>query len=285
VLAVVTTGIYISRQMPRAFTADTRMRQMAVWESLVFLLNGAVFILIGLQLPDVVRSLTADSSIAQLIGFAAVISATAILVRLAWVFVASRLGERLPFFRHAAARRESAGTLFVIGWAGMRGIVSLAAALALPLDFPGRDKVIFITFCVILATLVLQGLTLPLAIKFARFTDDTDGAREERQARLDATHAALSRLNVMEMEEEIDPIVLARIKVDYEQRLRSLGGTMRDAIDPSLLEPLRLSNRIRTEMLTAERSMVTMLRDQNVIGDDVLRRVLREIDLEAAKLA
>lgn len=290
VLSVVAAGIFISRQLPRSFSADSRMRQAIVWETLVFMLNGAVFILIGLHLPVVVENL--HIGIVPLIGYASAIALAAIVVRIAWVFGAAYL-TRLAV--PGLARRDPpppAGALLVIGWAGMRGIVSLAAALAVPKTleangsaFPMRNEIIFITFCVILATLVLQGLSLPLVIRAARLADDGEEAREERQARLDAAHAAQSRLSVMELEESLDGDIVMRLRAELHQRIKSLGGTIRDDIDPSFLAPITETNRLRKELLVAERMMITMLRDQKVIGDDVLRRILREIDLEEAKLA
>lgn len=290
VLAVVTTGIFVSRMLPKTLSPEARMRQMLVWDTLIFLLNGAVFILIGLHLPSVVHDLKdRDVSIGGLIWASLVISATAIVVRMAWVFALAYSSRLIPWVRRHDPPPEC-GALLVIGWAGMRGIVSLAAALAVPIAispgvaFPGRDKIVFITFCVILVTLVLQGLTLPLVIRAAKLGEDKSHEREEREARLSAAHAALSRLSILELEQELDPAIVERVRHEYEARVRSLGGTMKDTVDPSFLAPLRQANAIRRELIEAERRMITMLRDQNIIGDDILRLILRETDLEEAKL-
>ena len=290
VLAAVAAGVFMSRQLPKAFSAESRMRQASVWETLIFILNGTVFILIGLHLPVVVTNLRGqDVSVGALIVQSLVISAAAIGVRMLWIFATAWASRLIP----GLATRDpfpSAGVLVVIGWAGMRGIVSLAAALAVPLTisadtpFPARDKIIFITFVVILVTLVLQGLTLPLVIRWAKLAADGSQIIEERQARLDAAHAAMSRLSVIESEDNIDPVLIERVRNDYADRIKSLGGTMKDAIDPTLAAPQEQARHVRQQMIDAERAMITMLRDQRVIGDDVLRQILREIDLEEAKL-
>ncbi|MBC7783181.1 MAG: Na+/H+ antiporter [Burkholderiales bacterium] len=290
VLAVVAAGICISRQFPKSFSAESRMRMMSVWETLIFILNGTVFILIGQYLPTIINNLQLNKvPITGLVVQSAVICLTAIVVRVGWVFALAYL-SRVMIHSLRTRARPPAGSLLVIGWAGMRGIVSLASALTVPMviggvPFPHRDKILFITFCVILATLVFQGLTLPLVIRLAGLPTDKQEEIEERQARLDAAHAALSRLTVLEFDESLDPHILASMRSEYEQRILALGGTIKDAIDPVHQVKARHFAEVRREVLTAERLMITMLRDQNVIGDDVLRRILREIDLEEAKLA
>lgn len=292
VLSAVTAGIVMSRRLPTTTSAATRLQLLAVWDVLVFVLNGALFILIGLHLPVVVRGLQ-GAGFWRLAGYASAISLAAILTRLAWVFVLAWLARtffpRYTRLESIPSRRQQ----FLVGWAGMRGIVSLAAALALPavLDdnvtpFPARDMIIFLSFGVIVATLVLQGLSLPPLIRLLHIEDDdavTD--LEERSARLDAAHAALARLQALSFAEDANLETIGRVTSEYEARVRALGGTLRDTFDPALRAPIVAANRVRREVLVAERQMITLLRDQNVIGDEVLRRLLREIDLDETRLA
>jgi len=284
VLAAVAAGVYMSRQAPRYLTGRSRLRDAAVWETLVFLLNGLIFILIGLQLPEVVSSLS-EISARRLLWWSLCISGAVIVVRLLWVYPMAVLPRLLVPSIRKNDPMPPFSFLTVIGWAGMRGIVTLAAALALPIDFPFRNHIIFLSFAVILATLVFQGLTLPPMIRFFGLGDDGSIMREEREARWEATHAALARLEAMAFTDEVPPEVARRIRESYDERLAALTrvrelnneGTDYDC-------PLETLARVHREVLIAERKMVTFLRDQNIVGDEVLRRLIEEIDLEEAKL-
>ena len=202
VLAVVTAGLYLGRRMPEILTFKTRLQGGPVWEMVEFLLNGFVFILIGLQLPEVLRALSGNAiPIHRLVWYALLISLAVILIRILWVFPATYL-PRLIFkklCRHDPYPKWQHVT--IVAWTGMRGVVSLAAALALPdtmrdgKPFPGRDLILFLTFIVILATLVVQGLSLPPLIRWLGVKDDGSMEKEEREARLKANQAALARLN------------------------------------------------------------------------------------------
>ncbi len=300
VLSAVAAGIVMNRLEPSIISYRARLRSYGVWDLLIFLLNGLIFILIGLQLSDVVTRLqNPDSdlgavSISRLYWWALAVSLTAIVSRIIWVYPMAYLSKFLPYANHAEPP-PPLKHVTVVAWTGMRGIVSLAAALALPVaaegktEFPFRDLIIFLTFAVILATLVLQGLTLPALIRLLRLSDDNgvDANREEREARIEAAHAALSRLEVLAFDGTINPDLIARIRAPYDQRIQRLGGQPHESIlmpgiDP--IDPDGIAGRIRREALIAERRMVTFLRDQNVIGDEVLRKLIREIDLEEAKL-
>lgn len=288
VLAAVTSGVFMSRWLPRVLPARARLRDAYVWSTIVFLMNGLVFVLIGLQLPTIVTELS-HIPVGRLAWWSSIIAGVTILVRLAWVFLLSWLPARVRAAVRGAGRPAMpAGELFIIGWAGMRGIVTLAAAMALPLDFPYRNEIVFLSFALILATLVLQGLSLTPIIRALGLGDDGSTAKEEREARWEATHAALARLQVIGFSEQIPPEVLRRVRESYDERLTALSrvhdrdhaGEKGDAQCP--IETLR---RVHREALEAERRMITFLRDQNVIGDEVLRDVLGEIDMEEAKLA
>src|SRR5262249_38182259 len=173
-----------------------------VWEMVEFLLNGFIFILIGLQLPEVLETLSSNAiPLGRLIWYALLISLAIIVIRIVWVFPATYLPRLIlkNLCRHDPVPKWEHVT--IVGWTGMRGVVSLAAALAIPLTlpngspFPGRDLILFLSFVVILVTLVVQGLSLPPIIRLLGVKDDGTMEKEERAARLKANHAALARLN------------------------------------------------------------------------------------------
>jgi Na+/H+ antiporter len=298
VLAAVTVGIYMGRLTSVLTSPTTRIQGTAVWEIVVFLLNSALFVLVGLQLPTVVEGIEGLST-AALIRDGALIAATVIVVRLVWVFpfaylpglLSRRIRAREPF---PPWRR-----VLVIGWSGMRGAVSLAAALALPLTtdaggpFAERDLIIFCTFAVILVTLLVQGLTLPPLIRMLGIEDDDDTLElEEIQARLRATEAALDRLDELTAEEWAldDTIERARGAFLYRQRRFAArapdagldGGVGGDGIDYETRS--HAYQRLVRELLEAQRRTVIDLRDRGEINDEVLRRIERELDLEDSRL-
>ena len=302
VLAVVTTGIYLSRKLPQVISPRLRLRAYAVWETLVFILNGVIFILIGLQLPTILQGLGATAP-ATLVGYAVLISLVAIGARLAWVFAAlliHRVVARTRPTRPGELAALDGRSASVIAWTGMRGIVSLAAALALPNGsdgrppFPHRDLILFITFGVILATLVVQGLTLPLVIRLLRLPPDADGEDEETTARYLGALAAVERLDQLAAAAggTASP-VLARLRAEYDERIqfysrrlvRTPDGPPGDAgLDGAMEAFCQVGENVRRQAIAAERSMVIRLRDTGVIGDEVLRRVQEELDLESSRL-
>ena len=232
VLAVVTTGLYHGWRIPEIMTSRTRLQAGPVWQMVEFLLNGLIFLLIGLALPEVLRHL-AGRSLGQLIEYAAVISAAVILIRILWVFPAAYLPRLLFPSIRARDPYPSWRNVTIVAWTGMRGVVSLAAALSLPMalpngdPFPGRDLILFLTFEVILVTLVIQGLSLPTLIRRLGVVDDGANEKEERLARIKANEAAMTRLEELGRAEMIEADALQRLRVEYEDRLRQL-----DAFDP-----------------------------------------------------
>ena len=285
VLAVVTTGLYHGWRIPEITSSRSRLQGGPVWEMIEFLLNGFIFLLIGLQLPEVLSKL-AGRSIPQLIGYAALISIAVILVRLLWVFPATylprvfsrKLRERDPYpaWQHVT----------IVAWTGMRGVVSLAVAMALPLvvadgsPFPGRDLILFLTFVVILVTLVVQGLSLPSLICWLGVQDDGSAEKEERHARLKANQAALARL---EKHNDIDAELLARLRFEYEDRIHQLeDGNSNNSDKKGIFS--EAYERLSRETLKVEREVILDLRNQRVINDEVLRRIQHDIDLAEARL-
>ena len=303
VLSVVTCGLYLSRRLNQITTPRVRLRAFAAWDTLVFLLNGLIFILIGLQLPRVAAGMH-GISIRQAVLYSAVVSAVAIGVRMLWVFPATYVPRMLSRRLRERDPAPPWQSVFVIAWTGMRGIVSLAAALAIPLTladgvtpFPHRDLILLITFGVIFATLVLQGLTLPVLIRWLRLADleeDVD-TQEEITARYLAALAAVERLDSLAAIRPAAKERLERMRATYDERVayysRQLapdgngGGTPAGAEAASLLAACETGEQIEREAIAAERQMIVRLRDQGVIGDEILRRIQSDLDHEESRLA
>jgi CPA1 family monovalent cation:H+ antiporter len=289
VLAVVTAGLLLGWRTPEITTSSTRLQAGPFWNMIEFLLNGVVFILIGLKLPDALRALSGQS-IAKLIWYALLISVTVIGIRVFWVFPASYLPRLL--FKNIRARDPYPAWqhVAIVAWTGMRGVVSMAAALALPLTladgrpFPGRDLILFLTFIVILATLVLQGLSLPYLIRWLGVKDDMGAEKEERHARLAANRAALARLSEIAENDATKADALQRVRIEYEDRVRQLETYEPEKTDA----PHRLFSSeyefLSNEALQIERQTIVELRNKDVINDEVLRRILRDIDLAEIRL-
>ena len=289
VLAVVTAGLLIGWRAPEVTSFRTRLQGGPVWDMIEFLLNGVVFILIGLELPEILHRLS-GRSISQLIWHATVISVAVVLVRILWVFPATYLPRLM--FPSLRARDPSPAWqhVLIVAWTGMRGVVSLAAALAVPLTlhngmpFPGRDLILFLTFTVIFATLVVQGLSLPFLIRRLGIKDDRASQKEERIARLKANQAALSRLKEIRESEPEKADASHRLRIEYEDRIRQL-----EAHDPQAGDDLNhlFSSEYEAlsyETLQIERQVLLRLRNEDVINDEVLRLIQRDIDLAEARL-
>ncbi len=287
ILAVVAAGLYSGWRDPVRMDVETRQNAFAVWNIVLFWLNGIAFVLLGLQFPSVFAAVRGDYSVIQLIGFAATVTATAVVARLLWVFA----GIYLPLAGDRVCMRDARqATGLVIGWAGMRGTVTLAAALSIPLalpdgsPFPGRDIVIFLAFGVIAATLLLQGTTLePLIHRLGLREDDSRG-QEERLARITAVEAGLAVLRAVETAAENPDhgAALGQVIAEYEHRLAVLtaeGETRRSA-----RRRRKAGHRYRTDALQAEREAVDELWRTGKIADEVHRPLQQLLDHEEAML-
>jgi CPA1 family monovalent cation:H+ antiporter len=283
VLAAVTCGIYVGWQAPLIASPATRLQGFAMWELLVFLLNAFLFVLVGMQLHQVLHDLGGRFS-AELIWWGALVSGVVILIRLLWqhtiVFVIRGLDRRAS----QRARRGSWRQRMVVGWAGMRGAVSLAAALALPDDFRGRSLLVFLTFSVIFATLVLQGLTLPAVIRWLRIQGDDGDDREELKARLLATKAALARLEELGAEDWTRDDTLERMVGAYRYRKNRLAARAGKVEDDGYEDRSVAYQTVVREVLEAQRREIVRLRNEGVISNDVMHRIERELDLEDQRL-
>jgi CPA1 family monovalent cation:H+ antiporter len=273
VLAAVTAGVYVGWRAPEISTARMRLTGYALWEVLIFLLNAVLFVLIGLQLPHILDGLSGEP-LGQLAGLALAIPLTVIACRLAWVHLVTLLIRAIDW-------RER----MIAGWAGMRGAVSLAAALALKSDFPARNELLFATFATILGTLVLQGLTLPAVIRWARVRDDGAEEREDLIARRRATEAALERLEELGREAWTYDDTVDRMRRLYEYRTRRLGARAGETDDGDGIEHRSRKYQLTVrEVLAAQRRAIVDLRNQGVISNDVMHRIERELDLEDERL-
>jgi Na+/H+ antiporter len=289
ILAVVTAGIYLGWHGPLIVSSRFRLPAYAVWEMVVFVLNGFVFITIGLQLPGILRELRGESLI-SLIDDALLISAAAVLVRIGWVFVATYLPRSLS--KRVRERDPYPGwrNVAVVAWTGMRGVISLAAAFALPFvlpngnPFPGRNYILFFTFCVILVTLVFQGLTLPILIRKLRIKDDGSADEEERKARVEANKAALSLVESLANNGDFSQDAVSRLRAEYDDRLEQLELCAQSDENCGGGVATPQYQRLQQEALNAERQTIIRLRNQQVINDDALRRIQRDLDLAEARL-
>jgi CPA1 family monovalent cation:H+ antiporter len=289
VLAAVTVGIYVGWYTPELTTVQTRLQGDAVWEILVFLLNALLFGLVGLQLRPILDSLSGRST-GSLIADGLIVSGAVIATRLLWIYPATYVPRFL--FRQIRERDPYPPWQYptLIGWTGLRGAVSLAAALALPLTtdagtpFPERDLVIYLAFCVILATLVVQGLTLPGTIRLLGLEDDGIAAKEETKARIHAAEAALARLEELAGEEWVREDTLERMRGLYQFRQSRFRARFDDEDDGAIEQRSQNYQRLRRELLDAERQAVVELRRIGRINDEVMNRVQRDLDLEDARL-
>ena len=288
VLAVVTAGLYHGWRLPEITTSRTRLEAGPVWRMIEFLLNGFIFLLIGLQLPTILSNLPPPSA-ARLLHSALFLSAVVILVRILWVFPATYLPRLLS--RKLRARDPFPGwrNVAIVGWTGIRGVVSLAAAMALPTEigegkpFPGRELILFFTFVTILVTLVVQGFTLPPIIRWLGIEEDRTEEKEERDARLRANRAALDRVKEMAKNNEAVPEIAERVRIEYEDRIQQLEVGDLDGEAPKSLFSADY-DKLSQEVLEVERKTIRKLRDDLVINDEVFRRIQRDIDLAEARL-
>jgi Na+/H+ antiporter len=296
VLAVVVCGLALSQVNPRLVAANTRVRSRAFWQLSTFLLNAALFLLVGLQLRSAVRNLV-SYSITEAVLAAVLVSATVIGVRLLWMYTVPyliRVLDRRPAQR---LRRISARHRLPLAWSGFRGAVSLAAALAVPVTmvdgspFPGRDLIILVTFGVIGVTLLVQGLTLPAVLRWARLPSDHGVFAEQQLADRSATEAAIAALPAAAQRLEVPGEVADRMRDDLEQRLADIADQVNDATgepaatDSSGRSPREDYRRLHAALLGDKRAALVALRDAGLIDDIVLRRVQARLDAEEVRLS
>lgn len=288
VVAAVTTGLYMAWYTPQLTTPLLRLQTLAVWEILTFLLNALLFLLVGLQLPGIIDSLQARAA-GELAFWGALVSAVVIGVRMAWVLMLPLVLRRVDRRESQRARRIPWEDRLVLGWAGIRGSVSLAAALAIPLrtdsgdPFPERDLIIFLAFMVILVTLIGQGLTLGPVVHALDVEDDGTEGQEDTLARRRVAEAALERLDELGEPDWISPESVGRARQLYDYRERRFGA-LEEGADENFEDRADAWRRLMYELFDAQRQALLELRNQGEISDDVRRNVERDIDLEETRI-
>jgi len=291
VLAAVSAGLFGGWRSPETMDADLRLTAQAFWRVLVFTLNAILFILVGLQFPEVLRAVGAEHSVGQIIGYGLLVSAVVIAVRVAWQFLPPLLGHLNERFSEVDAGEDWRERL-LIGWSGMRGAVSLAAALALPLEldsgapFPSRDLIIYLTVAVILATLVGQGLTLPALIRRLGLSTHEQWAPDEAIARLNAAQAALDRLDEIEATEAgVPENALQRLRELYQARFaRCVAALSGEDGEVPIEDPLKGYQRLRSELIDTERNTLIQMRNEGRVKNELFRRLETDLDLDEARV-
>ncbi len=283
VLAVVAVGLFIGRWGPRVVSPETRLQAANVWDMTTFVLEGLIFILVGLDLRLVTSDLTA-ASVPSLIRVGTLISAVAIGVRLLWIFPGTYLPRHLDTWFGRRPEYPPWQNVLFVGWAGMRGADSLVIALALPMmlasgrPFPARSAIVFVTFVVILITIVVQGLTLAPLIRVLHLNATDDAEQDEsRIARLKTARAGLARLDQIIKRDPRLAAAARRLRARHVHRLHRYAPHRVDHDDRAEADADR---RVRTDMISAEREELVNLRDHGVIGDDVMRSLQHDLDLE-----
>jgi Na+/H+ antiporter len=301
VLAVVSTGLIISWRSHDVFSYSSRMRTRVVWDTLIFLLNGFIFILIGLQLPSIIKDL-GNYPLSQILGYGLVISLVTIVVRIIWVFAGTNLQNIFHKKKNVSdilpdnnTKTASWKNMLVIAWTGTRGVISLAAALALPTFladgsvFPKRHSIIFFAFVVIFVTLVVQGLTLPLLIRLLKIKPQDNAIEEERELQL---FIATNSLNFIEEELSInlDKKLKNQLKSKYELLIQNLSKEIRilknakrnDELIKELPPDDLLSSKL--ELNRFQRELLLKLHKEGEYSDEVIKKVEREMDIDELKL-
>ena len=285
VFAVVAAGLYLSRKSVSFFSPQVRIQVMSVWGTLIFLMNGFVFVLMGLQLPYIQQEIRGMNMREDLI-YGALFSLILVLLRIVWMYPGAYMAGLIRrFVQHQAYTPPRAEGVFVIGWTGMRGVVALAAAFSLPRVFDNgqpftqRSSIIFLTFVVIFVTLVVQGLSLPWLIRKLKITGSAESNCEEEEARSIVLNAALDQLERIRQD---DGPEFAQVYDDLERRYRlrlfsATGQTknLQGEADKQIERFRNTSNAMRT----AERETAIRLRDEQRINDELLGRIMYELDL------
>jgi CPA1 family monovalent cation:H+ antiporter len=291
VLAAVTSGLYSGWRSHEIFDADTRLNAQAFWRVLIFALNAILFVLVGLQFPEVLRRVGEQFSPGEIIGYGLLVSAVVVAIRVVWPFLPMALG-RIAGRANTWSPGEDWRENLLIGWSGMRGAVSLAAALALPFSLDSgaplgsRDLIIYLTVAVILVTLVGQGLTLPFVVRRLGLGAHEAWAPDEAVARLAAAQAALDRLEEIEATEPgIPENAIQRLREVYQARFaRCVAALSGEGGEVPIEDPLTGLRRARRQLIEVERGTLLRLRNEGRLKQDLFRRIEADLDLDEARL-
>jgi Na+/H+ antiporter len=289
ILATVTAGIYMGIRAPQVLPSRARLEGYFVWDILDFIINAILFVLIGLQLRAVIGGLAGYSAI-TLGGYALAVTGVVVGIRLAWFFTVPYLIRALDRRPAQRARRMGARWRLVMAWSGMRGAVSLAVALALPFTtnagsaFPKRNLIIFLTFAVIFFTLVGQGLSLPALIHRLGLSDGGADAEEETRARLVATKAALAQIDELAGEDWTRDETVERMRNLYQYRKRRLAARAGKIEDDGFEDRSLAYQHMVQLVLGAQRQALLRMRSDGQLSNEVMNRILHELDLEESRL-
>lgn len=289
IMAVVVAGIYVSTRGHRVLTTESRLGLGAVWDMIVFVLEGIIFLIIGLVLPTAVRALP-DEQLSSVFWQAALITVVVIAVRIAWVFLTAGISLAMSLAVPRRGKGLSWQVQLALAWTGTRGAVALAAALSLPVSygdgrpFSSREQLIVLTVAVVLLTLLLQGLTLgPLLRRLGLGSSDDGELRQQAMARARAARAALNRLDELQEAQDLAPDMVARLRLPLQARVQQ----GRDAAEPAEdagQSSAETYSRLRLALLEVEREELTRLHQRGEISDTAWRQVLHGFDLEEARL-
>lgn len=296
VLAVVAAGLFMSFQAPEAFSYKTRIQTNNFWNTIEFLLNGFVFILIGMQLPGILASIE-KHSLVEAVGNGLLITGVAIFVRILWVFPGAYIPVLLSRQGLKEARKIDWRYVAIIAWTGMRGVVSLAAALAVPLtlangeEFPKRNMILFITFFVIFFTLVIQGLSLPWLIRLLNIRSDDNRLRdEELKVRKILALQTVAFIDQELAKGETDEKVIRRLRNKYAARLKLAGGISEQnqqggetAINPLVDLYTQYAN-LQKALLDFERALLVQIHKEDGASSSILKKLEDELDIEETRL-
>ena len=284
VLSVIVAGLYLGRRGATFTTSESRIQNAGMREVTLFLINGLLFILVGLQLHPIIAEVSCGRSIWTLVAIGAAISAVVIAVRIAWLFPTTFLSAAIARIRQPSWRETA-----VVSWTGLRGGVSLAAALAVPYTvasgalFPNRPLILFLTFAVILATLIVQGLTLPGLIALLKLVTDGGEEREETLARLKVTRAAYALLKNLAREPWADPADVEDLRKHLNTAYAQQRGRQERTLTPQDESRSAAASRMRRELNDAQSREIVRLRDEGAINDAVMNKIQRELDLDAVR--
>jgi CPA1 family monovalent cation:H+ antiporter len=279
VLAAVAVGVYSGWRSSEVLLPETRVKVQAFWTALAFLLESLLFVLVGLQLPVVLGALE-PRSLGDYVLPALAVAVAVMAVRMAFVLALAVIRARLPDIVEAPRPR---GERLVVGWSGMRGAVSLAAALAIPLGTPGREIVLLVTFATILVTLVVQGLTLPLIVHACGLDEATEDERHEQEARLHAAEAALRRLDEAGAGDEAPDTTVERLRTTYTEHAERAANELDDR-HVETEDSSEAYAELRAMTLAAERDAIMQLRREGKLSGDAARRLQHELDLAESRL-
>jgi monovalent cation/hydrogen antiporter len=271
VLATVVAGLYIGARSLDIIEPGTRLRTLAFWDSTAFLLDGLLFLLIGLQVPTIVERIE-EYDLATLCVYALIITAVVMGVRMLWMIV-------VPALLHG---ETTIPERVAIAWSGMRGGVSLAAVLAISTDFPKRDLVIFVAYAVIVLTLVIPGLTLAPLVRKLGLEESDDDRRADAEARLRITQAALERLE--EAGKDEPEHVVQRLRDRYGSRLERLEQRIEGDHDEHGRTDVAIAGKLLAEMIEAERDVLKKMRTEREYSSELLKEIERELDLDESRL-